>query len=215
MVVSTVRWKLRTEGKEFFNKPGSIKTSIRGFKSGLLDNYYVDFDNITSDALQAKNVVAQLVYKINDIKTKQRIDYLGFIEKRFGGTMGALKASLAISMMTEIPNIILRPRKELEFERVKAPNRPKVPRKAQLSGSNVVLITDHITTGREIIKSAEIILNNGGKVSDVLTYTLRADKLDIKKFEDHKIQLHYIYKIPEDIPFEYIAKIESKQKQVQ
>jgi orotate phosphoribosyltransferase len=212
MTISAVRWKLRTEGKEFFNKPGSIKTSIRGFKSGLIDNYYIDFDNITSDALQARNVVSQLVYKINDIKTKQRIDYLGFIEKRFGGTTGAIKASLAISIMTGIPNIILRPRKELEFERVKIPTKPKEPRRLQLNGSNVALITDHITTGREIIKSAEIILRNGGKVNDVVTFTIRYDKLDIKKIEDLKIQLHYIYKIPEDIPFEYIAKIESKQK---
>ncbi len=39
--VSTVRWKLWIEGKEFFVKPGSIKTSIRGFKSGQIDNYYI------------------------------------------------------------------------------------------------------------------------------------------------------------------------------
>ncbi len=136
---------------------------------------------------------------------------MGFIEKRFGGTVGALKASLAISIMTGIPNILIRPRKELDFERVKVPNRPELPRKLQLSGKNVVLITDHITTGREIIKSAEIVQNNGGIVNNVLAYTLRDDRLDLKKFEDKKIKLHWIYKVPEDIPFPYIEKIESKQ----
>ncbi|MCD4845165.1 MAG: hypothetical protein K8R25_11835 [Methanosarcinales archaeon] len=211
MTTSSVRWELWKDGKEIFIKRGSIKSSIRGFKSGIYDNYYIDFDIITSDPLQAKNVVEQLTYKINDIKTKQRIDYLGFLEKRIKGTIGALQASLAISVMTGIPHIIIRLSKELDFDRIKIPNRSSLTRNSQLSGLNVVLITDHITTGNEIIKSVDTIRNNGGTVSDVITYTVRLDKLNHKKFEDRNLELHSIYKIPDDIPFEYIEKIEGNK----
>lgn len=208
MTTSTVRWELWKDGKEFFMKEGSIKSSIRGFKSGLFDNYYIDFDIITSDSSQAKNVVEQLANKIDDIKTEQRIDYLGFLEKRIKGTVGALQASLAISIITGLPHIIIRLSKELYFDRIKVPNQSNLNRKSQLSGLNIVLITDHITTGNEIIKSVDTIRKNGGIVSDIITFTIRPDKLDYKKFEERELKLHSIYKVPDDIPFEYIEKIE-------
>lgn len=195
MTISSFRWKLWVEGKEFFNKPGARKSSIRGFKSGILDNEYYDFDNITSNSSQAKNVVTQLSYKIKDINNELNIDYLAFIEKKFGGTAGALRASLAISIYTDLPNILIRPHKEVKFDRIKIPDRRNLPRKSQLSGLNIVLITDHITTGSEVVKSAEIIRNNGGNISDVVAYSTRLDRLEIEKFNESKLKLHYIYEV--------------------
>jgi len=202
--------KIRERGKEeFFKSPGVIKTSKRGLRTGIVADYYIDFDNGTVDPFTAADVVSLYVIKINEILRQRSIDYLGFIEKDAGGTVGAVKAALAISIMTKIPNILIKLGKELEFERVKL---QPISDKWQLGGSRFILITDHCTTGREAIKAVSAIEKNGGIVTDVVAYTSRSDRIKTRQFEERNITFHSIYNLPEDLKNVGID-IESKIKE--
>ena len=200
-------FELSVEGIKAFVVSGVIKTSRRGYKSGLTDKYYVDFDNLTSDPSIAKNAVDQYVKKLDDISKYGKIDYLAFLQKNTG-TAGALKLSGALSIVSEIPTILIRPSKEISFDKIKVPSQPTNKRNEQLLGSNVVIITDHTTTGGEIIDAVNIIENNGGKVTGAITYTVRTDRFIPEPFDTKKIGFHYIYQIPKQFLSETIMKIE-------
>lgn len=199
--------ELSVEGINAFLTDGVIKTSWRGYKSGLTDKYYVDFDNLTSDPSIAKNVVDQYIKKLDDISKHETIDYLAFLQKDVG-TVGALKLSGALSIVSEIPTMLIRPFKEISFDKIKIPSQPINKRNEQLRSSNVVIITDHTTTGGEILGAVDIIENNGGKVVGAITFTVRTDRFIPEPFETKGIGFHYIYPIPKQFLLETIMKIE-------
>lgn len=202
------KWELSVEGKKAFLTDGVIKTSWRGYLSGLTDKYYVDFDNLTSDPSTAKNVVDQYVGKLDEISKHRTINYLAFIQKDIG-TVGALKISGALSIVSEIPSILIRPSKEISFDKIKIPSKPINKRNEQLLNSNVVIITDHITTGKEVLDAVNTVENNGGKVTGVIAFTVRTDRFIPEPFETKKIEFNYIYQIPKQFLLETIIKIES------
>ena len=199
--------ELSVEGIKYFQVPGVIKTSQRGYKSGLTDKYYVDFDNLTSDPSKAKNVVDQYTKKLDEISKSGTIDYIAFLQKD-AGTAGALKLSGALSIVSKIPSILIRPSKEIGFDKIKIPSQLTNKRNEQLLSSNVVIITDHTTTGGEIIDAVNIVENNGGKVIGAITFTVRTDRFIPEPFKTKKIGFHYIYQIPKQFPLETIMKIE-------
>lgn len=177
--------------REFFLKPGVIKASSHGLRSGKKDDYYFDLDYLLNEPYQAEMVLDIYASMINAIKEENPIDFLAFIEKASGGTVGAIRLAVALSIKTRLPNLSVRPRKEISFEKIKA----RFP-DAGLKGLRAIIVSDHCTTGNEVLLAAKALEENGALVDHAVAYTIRTDELERGKFPDSKISLSYAFKLP-------------------
>ena len=183
-----IKWK---QLEAFFKEDWVIKQSTHLYRKGLKEKFYFDFDNLTTDSINCRKITELYCKKIEKIKKSKDVDYLAFIEKASGGTVGAIRFAAAISIFTELPNITIRLAKEISYERVKF-NPPE-----KLKGLIGLIITDHITTGTEVLLAVDAIEENEGKISDIVTYALRVDKVNRNEFEKRNINLHFIYELKE------------------
>jgi orotate phosphoribosyltransferase len=90
---------------------------------------------------------------------------------------------------------IIRQGKELPFEKIKLPTRKGLPAAQKLAGQCVALITDHTTSGAEILQAVRAIEAVGGRVSDVIAYTIKPDLAykAIVQLINKKVAIHSIY----------------------
>ncbi|AEB08762.1 hypothetical protein [Desulfobacca acetoxidans] len=188
--------------REFFLKPGVIKSSSHGLRSGKKDDYYFDLDYLLNEPYQAEMLLDIYAGMINVIKEENSIDFLAFIEKASGGTVGAIRLSVALSIKTRLPNLSVRLRKEIAFEKIKA----RFPEKG-LRGLRAIIVSDHCTTGNEVLLAANALKQNGASVNHAVAYTIRSDELAKDKFLNSKISLSYAFELPPS--YEMIPK-ESK-----
>jgi len=179
-----IKWK---KLETFFREGWAIKQSTHLYRKGLKEKFYFDFDNLTTDPINCREITELYCKEIEEIRKLRDIDYLAFIEKASGGTIGAIRFAAAISIFTELPNITIRLAKEISYERVKF-NPPE-----KLKGLIGLIITDHITTGTEVLLAVDAIEENEGKISDVVTYVLRVDRVNRNEFQRRNINLHPIY----------------------
>ncbi len=184
--------------REFFLKPGVLKASDHGFRSGDKDDYYSDMDILLNDANQCRVIIDIYTDLISKCTEEYQIDFLSFLEKASGGTVGALRLAAALSIETGYQNIIVRPGKTITFEQVKIPRREHSKKEVDegLERRCTVLITDHCTHGTEVRTAAEILRQNNAVISDIITYTVRFDKFEKEDFEKDKLKLHYAYAMP-------------------
>jgi len=166
---------------------------------GLSEPYFVDFDVLINDPYRCEQIVRLYVLKIREINSKRPIDLLGFIEKYSGGTIGAIRIAGAISIFTRIPNVPIRLTKEIRFERVKIPPVIGKPTKGRFSGAKIVVVTDHVTTGGEVLNAIDAVRYNGGEVTDVIAFTARTDKVRLNDFAERGVRFHSLFKLPEDL----------------
>ncbi len=177
--------------REFFRKPGVLKASNHGLRSGSKDDYYFDLDYMLNEPYQAEIVLDIYASIINGIKQEAPIDFLAFIEKASGGTVGAIRLSVALSIKTRLPNFSVRLRKEISFEKIKA----------RLSSEGLkrykgIIVSDHCTTGNEVLLAAKALRENNASVEHAIAYTIRPDKFKWDKFRDEKINLRYAFELP-------------------
>lgn len=177
--------------REFFRKPGVLKASNHGLRSGSKDDYYFDLDYMLNEPYQAEMVLDIYASLINAIKKEAPIDFLAFIEKASGGTVGAIRLAVALSIKTSLPNFSVRLRKEISFEKIKAQMSTE-----GLNKYRGIIITDHCTTGNEVLLAAQALRKNNALVEDAIIYTIRPDKFQWDKFRDNKINLRYAYELP-------------------
>ncbi|MGA2625483.1 MAG: hypothetical protein ABSF63_00290 [Candidatus Bathyarchaeia archaeon] len=189
---------LREEVRGYFEAPGVIKRSLHLYRAGLEGPYYVDFDAMANDPLKCRHLVSLYAREIEKVSLARPMDYLGFIEKGSGGTIGALRLAAAISIATGIPNIPIRLTKEIRTETVKVGEAPF--KKGRLTDRNIAIVTDHCTTGREILAAVDSVLYNGGSVTDVLAFSYVPDRLHVEDFQARNIVFHSIFKVPQDLP---------------
>lgn len=191
---------------DYFNAPGAIKTSLRFLKSGGAEDYFFDIDYLLNDPVGCEAVVKLYVDLIQRIARQRRIDFLAFIEKptggqkASGGTVGAIRIAGAISIYSGIPNVTVRIAKPLPCDRIKVPYDFSKPQAEQLMGTNIILVTDHCSKGRELISSIDIIEANGGKVTDAVAYSVREDLAPWKDLEQKGIELHCIHRLKKERP---------------
>jgi len=190
-----------------FNGPNVIRRSGHRYRVGSPGEFYSDFDLLLNDPYNCRYVTAAYAQEIEEISKEYAIDLLGFVEKSDGGSVGAVRLAGALSIYTGIPNITVRLGRELEFEQVKTSRLEGEfagkPQKAWLSGALVVVITDNTSSGGEAEKAVKAVEYNGGRVKDIITYTLREWKPPAtERFEKRTppIKLHTIWNLPEDIP---------------
>lgn len=193
--------KLREETAGYLKIPSVFKTSVRLYrKGGLPGHYYIDFDMITNDPYRCDEVARYFAFRIFELSKEQPVELLGFIEKYGVGTFGAVRLAGFISHLTNIPNVLIRLTRELEYEQVKLPPiEGKTPRE-RLANTRMIIITDHISTGKELLEAVDAVEFNGGKVTDVISYTMRTDIVKKEEFTRRGIQLHTLFKLPEDLP---------------
>ncbi|MBU1168701.1 MAG: hypothetical protein KKD44_03965 [Proteobacteria bacterium] len=187
--------------RKFFLEPGVLKASCHGFRIGSRDDYYFDIDNLLNDPIKCSIILSIYLQKINGILKKDRIDLIAFIDKASGGSVGAIRLASSISINTGIPNIIVRPGKEINFEKIKIPfsKRPNAIDgiKKGLQKRKVLVVTDHCTSGIEVLNVAEDISENNGNVAYAITYTLREDKFHFSDFKEKGIEVDVAYVLKE------------------
>jgi len=196
------KYKLREEMREFFRIPFVFKRSARLYRMGLLEPYYIDFDLIINDPYRCEQVAKFYSIKIIEISKQRPVELLAFIEKYGGGTFGAVRLAGLISTLTKIPNVLVRLTRELEYEQVKVPPIAGKTLKGRLSDIKTTIITDHISTGTELLDAIDAMEFNGGKVTDVVAYTVRMDKVRKEEFTRRGTELHPLFELPNDLPEE-------------
>jgi len=198
-----------------FSMPGVIRKSKHHYRTGRRGEFYSDFDLLLNDPNNCWYVTIAYARKIEMLLDENQVDFLGFIEKSDGGTTGAIRLAAALSIYTGIRNITIRLGRELEFEQIKFPRIEDgiitgKPQKAWLSGATVVIVTDNISSGGEVEKAIKAVEYNGGRVSDIVTYTLREwEPTAVERFEKREppIKVRTVWYLPEDVPKERLEQI--------
>lgn len=185
--------ELHENGLELFGVDGFLKQSLRVYKEGIQEPFFFDFDCLTENPLDIEKVIRLYFDKFIEISKKatDKIDCLYFIDKEGMVNIGAIKLSALLSHYTELPNLILRPEHQIITAKIKVSSINKIQKYA--IGA---LITDHITTGKEILNSIKILEQFGSKISYVIAFT--AYKRDFKfrdEIEKKKVQIKVCYYI--------------------
>jgi orotate phosphoribosyltransferase len=194
------RSKLRNEIADYLKIPSVFKTSIRLYRGGKQSHYYIDFDLIINDPHRCDQISKAYAATIVEISKKKQVDLLGFIEKASGGTFGAVRLAGFISYLSNVPNVLIRLTRELEYEQVKLPIIIGKTLRERLASMKIIIITDHISTGTELLDAVDAIEFNGGKVTDVIAYTKMTDIVKKEEFANREITLHSLLELPEDLP---------------
>jgi orotate phosphoribosyltransferase len=196
------KYKLGEETKEFFKIPFVFKTSTRLLRAGIPETYYIDFDLIINDPYRCEEVAKLYAANILDISREDSIDLLGFLEKSGGGTSGAIRLAGFISSLTHIPNVLVRLARELEYEQIKLPPIEGKTLRQRMTGMKVAIVTDHITTGMELLDAVDAVEYNGGKVINVIAYTMRTDLVRKTEFTSRQVRLISLHPLPDGLPEE-------------
>lgn len=167
--------------EQYYKVPGVIR-GPHAYRSGLVEDYYFDFDNIVCDPVRCELVAKWYIGEIK--KLSESANYLIFLDKEEGsGTIGAITLAGVISIETGIPYILVRLGKEIPSERVKFPV-PTNKKEEVLKNLSGVLISDHCTFGDELLRAAEAIASVGGHIKHIIVYSYRKDKLEQNKFNE-------------------------------
>jgi orotate phosphoribosyltransferase len=193
--------KLREETREYFRIPFVFKASTRLFRVGLSEPYYIDFDLIINDPFRCEEVAKLYAAYILDVSRERPVELLGFLEKS-GGTSGAIRLAGFISSLTHIPNVLIRLTRELEYDQVKLPLVEGKTLRERMSSVRITLVTDHVTTGTELLDAVDAVEYNGGKVTNVVAYTLRTDLVRKDEFASREIDIFSLHPLPDGLPEE-------------
>lgn len=182
---------------DHFRTPGALRTSTHASRMGLKRPFYMDFDHLVHDPVQCEQIVRLIAEKIEQIQASHSLHAVGFLEKADGGTTGALTIAGAVSIFTRLPNLVVRLWKDIPSERIKLPPVPGQPASERLAEMSVVVVTDHSTSGDELLRAAEAVEHFGARVEDVIIYTSIEDKLEEEAFGP--ISVHRIHPLPHDM----------------
>jgi len=202
-------YRLKKEAVDFFLLKGVIKESIDMLRLATPEGYYIDFDIIVNDPQRIETVTRLYAKSIKNIPFERKPTLLCFIEKNSGGTVGAIRIAGYLSVLTDITNFTLRLSKMIEDEQVKI--RPFLDeyddsKGGKLRNSKITIITDHITSGKEVLNAIDVIEYNGGTVTDVIAYTVKKKRLD-PRFIEKNIRIISIFDEPDELPIEIRTKI--------
>lgn len=176
--------------REAFLLPGVVRESTHPFQTNRKSNYYIDIDPMLANPVECERIVqwfANSIWGIRADHPEGSLDMLAFIEKdRDPGSVGVIQAAGAISIATQTPYVIVRLGKEI----------PLTPR---FSGKTFALLTDLCTEGDETLRAVSVIDTNGGKTSDLLTYSIIAPHSQQPLFRERNIRLHSFLEAPADL----------------
>jgi orotate phosphoribosyltransferase len=198
--------------RNYFRLEGVVKMSTHLYRSGLGAPWYVDFDNIANDPVRCREATLLYAHTIEEIMRLRNVDFLGFIDKSEGGTVGTIRLAGAISILTDIPSVAIRPGKDISHERLKIPLQKGRIGENRACQATCIILTDHCTTGSEVIESIRAAESNGVKVTDIIAYT-RSSEFDSQEFTQKGIEFHWFYETPRDLKKVGIDVMESQAGQ--
>jgi orotate phosphoribosyltransferase len=181
---------------DHFRTPGAFRTSRHASRMGLKRPFYMDFDHLVHDPVQCEEIVRLIAERIQEIHSSHPVHAVGFIEKAEGGTTGALTIAGAVSIFTRLPNLVVRLWKDIPSERIKLPPVRGQRSSERLAGMNVVVVTDHSTTGDEVLRAARAVEYFGAKVEDVIIYT--SIESERKKDAFGRMNVHLVHLLPQE-----------------
>jgi len=196
--INIIKNKLRAD----FQKPEVRKESGHLWRVGLKEKIYYDFDQIIYSPKKCEWVVGLFTEKVRDIVAHgKEVDFLAFIQKDTGGTTGALKLEGAISIATGIPSTTIRLDREGKAGRIKFPWGEGEEKKGIISNAKAILITDHCSSGKEILRAIKTLAYYGAKVEDIIAFTTNTEKIkeNIDIFKEKGITIHTFNRVPEDM----------------
>jgi len=185
--------------KIYIKAEGVKKRSWHRWRKGDESPWYSDFDSAVNDPIRCEVFSSWYADQIRKIARERKIDLLAPIEKDKSGTIGVIRLSGVISILTGLPNVPVRLAKEIKSEKLKIPPVEGKPWKGRLNKSKMTILTDHCTTGSEVLKAVEAVEYNGGIVTDLIAYTYVPDKFDWNAFERKGIVCHFQCAIPEEL----------------
>ena len=118
--------------------------------SGAVSDYYIDIKNASTDPPTLK--------KIATLMAEQTIDY----ELIAGMELGAVPLIVALALETNLPYIIIRKEKRKHGTGKQIEGGP-------IKNKKTILIEDVTTSGGSVIKSIQILKENGAHIDKVLT----------------------------------------------
>ena len=191
---------LKEKGLELFDVEGFLKQSPRVYKEGIEGETFFDLDCLTEKPKNIESVIRLYFDTYLQIpeKKREKINCLYFIDKEGLVNIGALKLSAFLSYYLNIPNVIVRMEHEVNTSKLKVSNLKNLQ-----NYDKGLLITDHITTGKEILKAINIIESFKNKILTVIAFSAFKRKFkSLKELENKKIDLYVCYYI-DDSPKKY------------
>lgn len=163
--------------KDSLKKCGAFKTGEFVLTSGKKSNYYVDIKMASTNPKILKEIA------------KGMAGYLKKEKKIAGMELGAVPLAVALSLETGLPYLIIRKgeRKHGTGKHIEGDFK---------SGEEIILIEDVTTTGSSVVKAAEIIRQEGGKVTRVLVVVDREEGAS-ELLKDHELDLVPLVKVSE------------------
>jgi orotate phosphoribosyltransferase len=175
----------------FFAIPGVVRRSTWLYRSGKRGDFYVDFDVLVADPYRAEVIAQHYIDKISAFIADHPVHFLGFLEKGRGGTVGAVAMAVRLCVAVSLPMVLIRPKKDIASERVKIPRYEK-DEGLDLVGRHVLIVTDHCTTGEEVVEAAREVRYNGGEVAGAIAFTVNMGRLDRDLLRREKVILEHI-----------------------
>lgn len=180
-------------------------TSRHKLKSGGKADYFLDFDMLLINSTTLQIICEKISSKIEAILNSKTIHYFAYIVKKPGIGMIPLAGLFSTKFMK--PNLFIYTAKKVLFEKIKLELDEQL-----LDGNKILLFTNHITTGTEILKAVEVIKAYKGSVTDILTYTFKEKEFDRTYFMKNNIDIHPIMIDPDDLPKSIKNKIRESQE---
>src|SRR5437870_2323809 len=132
--------------------------------SGGESDIYYDFDGAASDPKVAKKLADYYEDSIAELRAEiGRVDKLAFIEKRLG-PVGAISLKDLLVQRTQIPAVIVRPRRRLDAGKLKGPIQP---------GDVVILVSDVATIGATMLEAVDALQAGGASVKGAVVFLVR------------------------------------------
>lgn len=182
---------------DHFRTPGAFRRSRHASRMGLKREYYVDFDHLVHDPVQCEEIVRLIAEKIDEIMSSRPVHAIAFIEKADGGTTGALTLAAALSIFTRLPNVVVRLWKDIASERMKLEPVPGQSAAERLADVSLVIVTDHSTSGDELLRAMKATEYFGAKVDDVIIYT--SIERQFNKDQFGPINIHQVHLLPQEL----------------
>lgn len=186
----------RRTGEEYFRIPGVVKIGEYPYRSGGSKPFYMDFDVLVAHPERCRAVAYLYLKHIADrmVNPEERaVDFLCFPNK-VATPVGAISISGFLSMMTNLPLVIVNMKSESNLTRVKPESlliQPAAPGK-ELVKKVGLFVTDHCTTGKESSLAIQALRSAGAEITDMFAFTAWSDRFRQEEFEKENLVVCHI-----------------------
>lgn len=168
--------------------PGALRSSVPLFRGGSTDKgAYFDFDIYVRDPGYLESVAHWYISAIRSIKELAKAEgkpgpkVLAYVHKNYADDavtvgMAPLVGLIATHPTVRLPQVAVRLDRELPHDQVKLGGPGTT--ETVIEDVEVVLMTDHVSGGEELLKAILALKRYGAKVNYAITFSIWLDKFD-------------------------------------